>query len=68
MPVVAVSESQRVDAAGTLSDIYEITFTIQGRPGSFNVTIPKTGNAVGDAEAAVAAVAQQVNAIYGIGV
>jgi hypothetical protein len=68
VPVVGVSESQVVDAAGSLSDVYEITFTISGQPGSFNVTIPKTGDAVADAEAAIGAVAQQVNAIYGINV
>jgi hypothetical protein len=66
MPVVAVTESQQVDAAGTLSDVYEITFTIAGHPGSFNVTIPKSGDAVAAAEAAIAEVAGQVTAIYGL--
>jgi hypothetical protein len=66
MPVVSVTESQRVDPAGTLSDIYEITFTLADRPGSFTVTVPKTGDAVADAEAAINEVRAQVNAIYAL--
>jgi hypothetical protein len=64
--VLSVTESQQVDPAGTLSDVYEITFTVGGHPGSFTVTIPKTGNAVADAQAAIDAVNAQVNAIYAL--
>lgn len=66
MPVVAVTESQKVDPAGTLSDVYEITFTLAGHPGSFNVTVPKEGDAVAAAAAAIAEVAGEVNAIYSL--
>lgn len=66
MAVLSVTESQQVDAAGTLSDVYEITFTVGSRPGSFTATVPKTGSAVADAEAALAAVESQVNAIYAL--
>lgn len=68
MPVIAVDESQVVDAAGTLTDVYSITFTIAGRPGSFSVTVPKDANALGAAEAAIAEIASQVGGIYAIGV
>jgi hypothetical protein len=68
VPVVAVSETQQVDPAGTLTDMYEVTFTITGRPGSFTVTVPKTGDPVGAVQAAIDAEAGAVNAMYGIGV
>jgi hypothetical protein len=66
MPVVAVTESQIVDAAGTLTDVYEITFTVAGRPGSFTVTVPAGGDVVAAAAAAISAVESQVNSLYGL--
>lgn len=65
---MSVTETQQVDPAGTLTDLYEITFTIAGRPGSFTVQVPKTGDPVSAAEAAIGAEAGAVNAMYGIGV
>ena len=62
MPVVAVSETQQVDPAGTLTDMYEVTFTITGRPGSFTVTVPKTGDPVGAVQAAIEQVDSRVQA------
>ena len=64
--MIAVTESQQVDLAGTLTDVYEITFTIQERLGSFNITVPKAGDPVAAAEAAISAEVSQVNAIYGL--
>lgn len=66
MPVVAVTESQQVSPAGTLSDVYEITFTLAGRDGSFTVTVPTSGDPVAAAQAAIGQVEGQVNAIYAI--
>ena len=40
MPVVAVAESQNVDATGNLTDVYEITYTVQDKPGTFTVDVP----------------------------
>ena len=60
MPVTSVTESQRVDPAGNLEDVYEITFTIEGNPGSFTVVVPKAGDAVAAARAAIDATEQQV--------
>lgn len=67
MPVESVTESQVVDAAGNLTDVYEVVYTIAGRPGSFTVEVPKQGDPVAAAEAAIAELQQQVGAIYGIG-
>jgi len=66
MPVVAVTESQIVDAAGTLADVYEITFTVAGRPGSFTVTVPAQGDPVAAAQAAIAQREAEVNSLYGL--
>lgn len=68
MPVLSVTEGQQVDPAGTVSDVYEITFTLSGHPGSFTVIVPKTGDAVAAANAAIQEVAAEVGGIYGIGV
>jgi hypothetical protein len=66
MPTLAVTESQLIDAAGTLTDVYEITYQVQGHPGSFTFSVPKTGNAVADAQAARDALVAQVDALYGL--
>lgn len=66
MAVVSVTEDQTVDLAGNLQDVYTITFTIEGRPGSFTVQVPQGGDPVAAANAAIAAVESQVNGIYGL--
>jgi hypothetical protein len=67
VPVVSVTESQNVDAAGTLTDVYEIVFTVPGRPGSFTITVDKHGtDPVEAAREAIAAESQQVGEIYGL--
>ncbi len=66
MPVLSVTESETVDLAGQLTDHYEITFTVAGRPGSFTVVVPKGGDAVGAARAAIDEVTGEVSAIYGL--
>lgn len=68
MPVLAVTESQRIDAVGTLEDVYEVTFTIDGKPGSFTVTVPREGDVVAAAAAQVGATKAQVLGIYDLGV
>jgi hypothetical protein len=67
VPVLSVTESQTVDAAGQLTDVYEVTFTVADRPGSFTVEVPKQGDPVAAAQEAIAAVEAQVAGIYGIG-
>jgi hypothetical protein len=66
MAVVSVTEDQTVDLAGNLQDVYAVTFTIEGKPGTFTVTVPQSGDPVAAANAAIAAVEQQVNGIYGL--
>jgi hypothetical protein len=66
MPVVSVTESQTVDPAGNLTDVYEVTFTIEGRPGSFTVTVPQAGDPIAAARQAIADVEGQVGGIYGL--
>jgi hypothetical protein len=66
VPVVAVTESQSVDASGQLTDVYEITVTLEGRPGSFTVTVPKAGDPVAAARAAIAELEGEVGGIYGL--
>lgn len=67
MPVVSVTESQTVDAAGQLTDVYEIVYTIPDRAGSFTVTVPKSGDPVAAARAAIEQLTGEVGGIYGIG-
>ena len=64
MPVVSVTASQTIDAAGTLQDTYEIVYTIPGKPGSFTLNVPQTGDAVAAAKEAIDAQSATVNAIY----
>jgi hypothetical protein len=66
MAVLSVTESQQVDAAGQLHDVYEITFTVANRPGSFTVSVDASGDVVAAAAAAIADVTGDVNAIYGL--
>lgn len=67
MPVLSVTESQEVDAAGQLTDVYEIVFTVAGRPGSFTIQVDKHGSdPVAAAAAAIAAETGQVDALYGL--
>jgi hypothetical protein len=66
VPVTAVTESQTVDASGQLLDVYEITITLEGRPGAFTVTVPKAGDPVAAARAAIAELEGEVGGIYGL--
>lgn len=66
MPVTSVTESQAVDDAGQLTNVYEITYRIADRPGTFTLTVPRAGDAVAAAAAQIAELEQQVGAIYGL--
>lgn len=66
MPVLSVNETQQVDPAGNLTDAFEIVFTVTGRTGSFTVTVPKAGDPVAAAKAAIDALSGDVSAIYGL--
>lgn len=67
MAVTSVQEDQQNDPnTGLLVDVFNITFTIPDKPGSFTVTVPQSGDPVAAAQAAVAAKTQEVEGIYGI--
>lgn len=67
MAVTSVQEDQVPDpATGNLTDVFIITFNIDGKPGTFTVTVPQSGDPVAAAQAAVAAKTQEVDGIYGL--
>lgn len=55
-----------IDLAGNLQDVYTVTFTLEGRPGSFTVQVPQSGDPVAAAAAAISQVEGTVSGIYGI--
>ncbi len=66
MPVIAVTESQEIDAAGNLSNVFEITYTLPDKPGSFTLTVPRQGDAVAAAVSEIEQLTAQVGGIYAI--
>ncbi len=68
MPVLSVTESQEVDAAGNLTDTYSVVFTMADKPGTFTVEVSQAGDPVAAAHAAIAAMTDQVAGIYAISV
>jgi hypothetical protein len=66
VPVIAVAESQNVDATGNLTDVYELTYSIPDKPGTFTVDIPKSGDALAAATKAINELNETVLALYAI--
>jgi hypothetical protein len=64
--VLSVDQVQGVDAAGQLSDSFQITATVDGKPGQFTVTVPAAGDFVAAASAELDRVSSGVAAIYGL--
>lgn len=62
--VTSVTADQIPDLADNLIDVYDVTFTLTDRPGTFTVQIPTSGDPVAAAEAAIAQVVSQVSSIY----
>ena len=64
--VVSVTASQTVDAAGNLTDTYDVAYTIDGKAGTFTVSVSQTGDPVKAAKDAIDAQEAQVSGIYAI--
>ena len=64
--VTSVTADQIPDASENLIDVYDITFTLDSRPGSFTVQVPTSGDPVAAASAAIDAVVSQVGGIYAL--
>ena len=64
--ITSVTADQVPDSADNLIDVYDVTFTLDGKPGSFSIQVPTSGDPVAAASAAVDAMVGQVNAIYAL--
>jgi hypothetical protein len=67
--VTSVNEEQIPDPSGSgdLIDVFDITFTIPNRPGTFTVQVPESGAPVTAAYDAISTKVAEVQAIYGGG-
>lgn len=64
--VTSVTADQVPDASDNLVDVYDVTFTLDSRPGTFTIQVPTSGDPVAAADAAIQAVVSQVGGIYGL--
>ena len=64
--VVSVTEDQINDAAGNLTDVYDIAFTLVGGTGQYTVQVPQGGDVVAAANAAITAKADAVVGILAL--
>lgn len=64
--VTSVTADQVPDASDNLIDVYDVTFTLTDRPGTFTVQVPTDGDPVAAAAAAADAVVSQVTGIYNL--
>jgi hypothetical protein len=64
--VTSVTADQIPDASDNLIDVYDVTFTLDAKPGTFTVQVPTSGDPVAAADAAIQAVVAQVGGIYGL--
>lgn len=67
VPVISVTENQDIDPAGDLVNVFELRYTLAGRPGVFTLTVPRSGDAVVAAQAEIAALEATVTGIYNLG-
>jgi len=65
--VTSVTEDQIPDPSGSgdLIDVFDITFTIPGRGGTFTIQIPESGQPVTAAYDEISQRVAQIEAIYG---
>ncbi len=67
MPVTFVSEDQNIDPnTGALVDVFSLSYTPEGHPGSFTVSAPKDASAVAVAQQNVDALNSTLDQLYAI--
>lgn len=64
--VTSVTADQVPDSADNLIDVYDVTFTLDNKPGSFSVQVPRDTDPVTSAATEIEAVVAQVAAIYAL--
>jgi hypothetical protein len=64
--VTSVTADQVPDQADNLIDVYAVTFTLDGKPGTFSIQVPTAGDPVAAASAAISAMLAQVDGIYAL--
>lgn len=64
--VTSVTADQIPNQADDLVDVYDVTFTLDSKPGTFSTQVATAGDPVAAAEAAITAIVGQVNAIYAL--
>ena len=64
--VTSVTADQVPDASDNLVDVYDVTFTLDSKPGSFTIQVPTDGDPVAAAQTAIDAVQTQVSGIYAL--
>lgn len=64
--VTSVTADQVPDQADNLIDVYDVTFTLDNKPGTFSIQVPTSGDPVAAASAAIDAMQAQVNSIYAL--
>lgn len=64
--VTSVTADQIPDQADNLIDVYDVTFTLDNKPGTFSIQVPTSGDPVAAADAAINAMLSQVNGIYAL--
>lgn len=64
--VTSVTADQVPDQADNLVDVYDVTFTLDGKPGSFSIQVSTSGDPVAAASTAIDAMVSQVNSIYAL--
>lgn len=66
MAVTLVTQDQVQDAAGNLTDVFDITFTYGPNNVPYTVQIPAAGDAVQEAQRAILGLTNTLEQIYGI--
>lgn len=64
--VTSVTADQVPDASDNLIDVYDVTFTLDNKPGTFTIQVPTSGDPIAAAEAAISSTVSQVGGIYAL--